>query len=324
VHSVLYLVLIEVLVVILPEIIIGNVYAGNLRGVHGDVTRLPLFRNGIYILLFVLVVKGLELSVSDFYLLCHFFRRKHRVSELHFAILLEVVVFDFRLRNRHRALDHRDQLPNKDLFLHKLLKISDSQVKVFADEVFVVLLSDEFPFREQRFAELSFMQEVADFIVSCMETQTLSFSNKGIFRNKLIARLGAEKLRKLRRDGLSASLLLRHLLRHAIDIGGSYVVSGNASVHTASSSVGETVKNSGNQRENHHHRDDGQESAQDDFLRLSGRLKKLNHGLQVNSRQKCRISLIIAGFPARTDSSNTETYARSEAAICGNSTRSKL
>ena len=231
------------------------------------------------------VIEGLQFGVGDLHLLHHFLGGEDRIRELHFKILLEIVLLHCGFRHRDVALHHRDQFGDQQLFFHQVLELRDAHTEVLLDKVLVICLSNEFAFWEQCLSELSLMQEVTNFFVGCLQAQPARFSDERVLGHKLIRGLRANKRNEFRRQ----ALLTCHLLSRAINVSRGHIVPANTRINPATGGIRKAVEDAGNQRDDHHHGDHDQQASQNEFLRPSGRLQKLNHCLWMHSGQDCRI-----------------------------------
>ena len=103
--------------------------SGQLGRIHQDVTRLPLLRNGVHILLLVLVVERLEFDVGDLDLLLHVVERQDGVIELDLGILLLDLLLDFLVADRSSRTDRREQLLLGELVLQFLFELRNAQIR---------------------------------------------------------------------------------------------------------------------------------------------------------------------------------------------------
>ena len=87
-HAFRHFVLLCVLVVVLLYLVVGDVHSGDIGAVNHHIARFALFRNGIDVLLLVLVVESLQFGVGDLHLFGNISLREHRVGELYLLVLL--------------------------------------------------------------------------------------------------------------------------------------------------------------------------------------------------------------------------------------------
>src|ERR1035437_2487827 len=252
-------------------------------GIDRDVAHLPLLRNGIRVLLLVLLVKCLQFGVGRLDLLLDVVQRQHGVLELHLHTLLLHLLGDIFVADGDCAADKSQEFPLCNLRFHLLLELLHAHTELVLNEIFVGPLTNEVFPRKYRLPHLPLVQINPEFVIADAQPHAVGFIHQRPLCDQALRsplhQIGHER----RRYGLPLELLaadeaslLRYFLQADVLIANPCqypALGGAAAKHIVEEAA------AGDEGDDHHHAYDEKDAAQHNFLDRSGRLQKSNHAL---------------------------------------------
>ena len=232
-----------------------------LRLIDRDVKRFAPFRDAVGVLLLGLLIERPQFGIGRLYLVGQVLLRDDGVIELYLGVGLAELLDQLIRRDACASLDNIAQLVHRELPLQLVFKLRNTQVEVGLDKRLVLIVANEFTAGKKLGRKPTVLQFIAQFFVAGAEPHAIGLVQQKALHHErfrgLLHKVRAKLRRRATRElaaGYLVCLLIDVLSRDLLgaDLGDKAFMGDPELVENAA----------GNQGNDHHDADDGQETDQ--------------------------------------------------------------